>query len=186
MHRLLPLLLLFACAKSPRALYLDDLDSQTEMLLVSHNMGTALRLRGTYLSTGFRQTLAEERLRLTGVGDNEHELFLNRMTDDGNAFHEVVFTAETGIVDAKATFGDNDDHWRVRLIADGVEESLVTVYRVRRPNTLHTQLYAHKNPYNELWIARFARTVTTPAEVQFHVGSGFGNKEITFSGDQLR
>lgn len=184
--RLLPLLLLIACAKSPRSLYLDELDSQTEMLLVSHNMGTALRLRGTYLSEGFRQTLAEERLRLTGTNDDDHARFLTRMADDGSAFHEVVFTAETAIVDAKASFGDNDDHWRVRLIADGVEESLVTVYKVRRPNTLHTQLYAHKSPYNELWIARFARTVAAPAEVRFHVGSGYGNKEITFSGDQLR
>lgn len=184
--RLVALLLLVACAKTPRGLYLDTLDTQTEALLVSHNLGTALRLRGTYLSPSFRQALAEERKRLLGATDDDHTAFLRRMEDDGAAYHEVVFTAETAIVDQRATFTDDDSGWKVRLEADGKVEPLVTLYRVRRPTALHEQLYAHKNLWNELWIARFERTVARPSNVRFHVGSGFGHDALDFEGPQIQ
>lgn len=179
-------LLVVACAKTPRALYLDELDDNTEMMVVSHNLGTALRLRATYMSNGFRETLASERQRLLDPTDEDQAAFIARMNDDGSVYHDVVFTAETGMPDHRVVFGDNDDTWRVRLEADGTVEQLVTVYRVRRPSALHEQLYAHKNKFNELWIARFARSVATPQEIVFHVGSGFGHDELVFSGEQLQ
>ncbi len=180
------LLLVGACApRSPRALYEAALDGNTEMVVVSHNLGTALRLRGTYLSPHFRRVLAEERKRLLDPTEEDHADFLKRMKDDGAAYHEMAFSAETAIIDARLEFGDNDDAWRVRLEADGEVETLVTVYRVRRPSALHQQLYAHMNLYNDLWIARFERTVQTPSKVTFHVGSGYGHDELVFEGEQL-
>jgi hypothetical protein len=75
-------------------------------------------------------------------------------------------------------FGPGDDRWNVRLLADGAEEPLVTVYQVRTPTTLHRSLYPHLNQWSELWIARFHRSVTAPREVIFHVGGGYGHGEL--------
>jgi hypothetical protein len=185
MTRLLLLLLLTSCAKSPRNLYLRALDDHTEMAVVYRGFGTALRMRATYLSDTFRTTLAEERQRLVGVDLADHERFLGFMAEDGAAYHEIVFTAESDI-EADTQFGETDDVWQLRLLADGVEETLVTVYKVRRPNALHTQIYAHMNLWNELWIARFARTVAEPQEVRLVVGSGYGHDEIVWGAEQLR
>lgn len=183
--RVVVLALLAACAKSPRGLYLTDLDDQTGKLVVQSDLGTALRVRGTYLSPTFRTALADERQRLVGVDDENHSAFLARTRDDGDAYHEVVFTAESDM-ETRTRFGDTDAHWQLRLEADGDEQKLVTVHRVREPSSLHAHLYSHVTLWTELWIARFERSNPAPAELVLHVGSGYGHGVITWSGDQLR
>jgi len=186
--RLMLLCVLFVagCAASKaRNAYLRSLDDQTDKLLVYRGVGTALRLRGTYLSPGFREVLSEERRRLVGPTEQDHQAFVERMTSDATAYHDVVFTAESDI-QSRVAFGEADGLWRIRLVADGVAEKLISVHHVRRPTPLHEELYAHKNLWNELWIARFERTVTNPEEIRFHVGSGYGNNELVWTGDQVR
>ena len=186
MHRLVALaLLLTSCAKSPRNLYLRTLDGQTELGVVYSGFSTALRMRATYLSGSFRHALADERRRLIGVDEADHERFLALMADDGAAYDEIVFSAESN-VEPLTRFGESDDVWQLRLIADGVEEPLVTVYQVRKPSALHEQIYAHLNLWNELWIARFQHTVDHPSKVEFSVGSGWGHDTVTWTVDQLR
>jgi len=185
MRRLLPILLLVSCAKSPRALYLHDLDDHTELGTVYRGLATALRFRATYLSPTFRTELANERKRLIGVDDPDHQKFLAVMADDNSAYHEVVFTAESDL-SYDPQFGDSDAVWRVKLNADGTDEQLITVYHVTAPTALHEMIYAHKNIWNELWIARFARTVTNPSTVTFSVGSGYGHDTVTWGAEQLK
>ncbi len=182
---LLAVLWTAACARSPRAAYLAALDEQTELLMVYRDMGTALRLRGTYLSPAFREVLAAERARLVEPSAADHDAWTARLRRDGEDYHEVIFTAETALIDTRLRFGTDDEGWQVRLLADGVEEELVTVRRVDRPGLLDVALYAHKNKFNELFVARFRRTVAAPAEVVFKVGSGFGHGELRFSGAQV-
>jgi hypothetical protein len=185
MRSLLLLLLLGACAKSPRTLYVRELEDNTELGVVYRGFATALRFRATYLSPTFRTELANERQRLLGESPEEHQRFLAVMADDNSAYHEVVFTAESDI-ETQTEFGDSDAHWRVKLFANGTEEQLITVYHVREPTALHHMIYAHKNLWNELWIARFARTVTDPTEVKFAVGSGWGHDEVSWDAEQVR
>lgn len=174
------------CA-GPRKAYLDTLDRHTEMLLVSKDVfGTALRLRGTYLSPGFRDAMADERKRLMGVTDGDHTAFQTRMAEDVSSYHEVVFTAESALANARIRFGDDDRGWRIRLEADGTVEPLVQVTQVRSPSPLHEAIYAHLNMWNTLWIARFERTVDRPRTVTFHVGSGHGHDVLVFEGDAVR
>ena len=103
----------------------------------------------------------------------------------GSAYHEVVLTVETDLVDQEVTLGNTDDGWKLRLLADGVEQPLVTVYKVREPNPLHHGLYAYLNLWNELWIARFQKVTTSPTELVLKVGSGFGHGEVHWTGAQL-
>lgn len=187
--RLLPALLaltLVGCAKSPRALYEDRVDVQTEMVVVQKDFGTALRLRGTYLSDHFRAELAAERKRLMDATEADDAAFVRRMLDDASAYHEVILTVETGLIDEEVELGTTDEGWKVRLLADGVEQPLVTVYKVREPNPLHQALYVYLNLWNELWIARFERLTPSPAELVLKVGSGFGHGEVRWTADQLR
>ncbi len=180
------LLLLTGCAVGPRGQYVNTMWDQTGTALVSHNLGTGLRLRATYLSNDFRRALADERHRLLADPDAEAAAFLAATLDDNTAFHEVVFTAESDLID-DLRFGESDDtRFQLRLEADGTAQPLVTVYKVRRVTPLHEALYAHKNIWNELWIARFERTVAAPSEVRLQVAGGYGNDEITWTGDQLR
>lgn len=181
MSRLLPLLLLAACAHHPRRAYLNTLHDQTDLGVVYRGFGTALRIRATYLSAPFREALADERERLLGEASTDHAAYRARMADEHTAYHEVIFTAESDL-EAVTTFGENDGGWRLRLLVDGIEEELVTVYRVRQPSALQSELFAHKNLWNELWVARFVRTVAAPAEVKLVVGSGFGHTELAWTG----
>lgn len=178
-------LTLVGCAKSPRALYEDVLDTQTELVVVNRNLGTALRMRGTYLSDTFRMQMAAERKRLIDATDEDDASFIRRMKDDASAYHEVVLTVETDLVDQEVMLGTTDDGWKLRLLADGVEQPLVTVYKVREPNPLHHGLYAYLNLWNELWIARFQKVTTSPTELVLKVGSGFGHGEVHWTGPQL-
>jgi hypothetical protein len=174
------------CPRTPRGLYLDALGDQTEMAVIYNGFGTALRLRATYLSPAFRAELAEERRRLTGCTDEAHARFVQMMAEDAATYHEVIFTAESDI-EAKTEFtGVGDDKWQIRLEADGAEQPLVTVYRVRDVSALHEMLYAHKNLWNELWIARFERKTAEPTTLRFTVGSGWGHDELLWTSDQLR
>lgn len=169
------------CVPKARRDYERAVSDHTEMLVLAKDFGTGLRLRGTYLDEDFRRALADERRRLLGVTDDDHTAFVARQERDVDAYHEVVFTAETAIIDTVLRFGEADDAFRLRLEADGVVEPLITVYKVRRPTPLHEALYPHKNLWNELWIARFERTVAAPREVVLHVGSGFGHDRLVWS-----
>ena len=93
------------CARRPTASTWTTLRAD-EMLLVKKNLGTALRLRGTYLSDTFRRVVAEERGRLLGEAVTDDDAYLRRTLDDGSAYHEVVFTAETALIDAELKFGE--------------------------------------------------------------------------------
>ncbi len=178
-------LTLVSCAKSPRALYEATLDDQTELVVVNKHLGTALRMRATYLSDTFRAQMAAERKRLIDATDEDDASFVRRMQDDASAYHEVVLTVETDLVDQEVTLGTTDDGWKLRLVADGVEQPLVTVYKVAEPNPLHHGLYAYLNLWNELWIARFQKVTTSPTELVLKVGSGFGHGEVHWTGAQL-
>ena len=105
--------------------------------------------------------------------------FEARMADDGSAYHEVVFSADSA-AQSKMQFGPGDDRWNIRLTADGTPQELVTVYRVRNPTPLHLGLYLQHNRWSKLYIARFHRTVEAPSTVVMHVGSGHGNGELVW------
>lgn len=157
----------------------------TDRLVVYRNLGTALRLRGTYLSDTFRGAIADERQRLLGLSDVSHDTFLARLKDEGSAYHEVIFTAETNVQYEQLKFGESDESWRIRMLADGQEQKLVTVFKVKEPNPLQMSLYPHYNGWNELWVARFERSVEAPKEVRFLVGSGHGNGQLLWTGSAL-
>ena len=178
---LLALTLLTACApKSPKALYERDADDATRELTIYSEFTTALLLRGTLLTPEFRDTMSDYREALLEPLPDNQARFESRMTDDAQAYHEVVFSADSAMP-GKLRFGPGDDRWNVRLTADGTVEPLVTVYPVRRPTPLHYGMYPHLNQWSELYIARFHRTVEAPEEVVFHVGSGHGHGELVWS-----
>jgi len=171
---------LVACGSTrSRMVYEHTISQQTRTMKVYQGLATTLILRGTLLTPEFRDTLAAERRRLMAATDDNHQVFVNRMLDDGAAYHEVVFSADSPQPEGDI-FGETDAGWVVRLVADGVEEQLVTVYKVRRPTSLHRSLYTHLNIWSELWIARFVRTVQQPNQVEFHVGSGYGNGSLVW------
>lgn len=169
----------------PRADYEKALWSATEELRVTWRMGTALDLRATYLSAGFRERMLAEQVRLLGpVGD--HEAAATRSAQDLAAYHEIVFSAATGLYDDRLDFG-TDEGWQISLLDDqGVPQPLVTVYELRRASSLQRELFAHDTMWSELWVARFARATAEPAALVFHVGSGYGHGSARFEGDQLR
>jgi len=179
------LLLLLACAVGPRGQYVNTLWDQTGTVVIQRDLGTGLRVRATYLSDSFRRTLSAERQRLLGVPDDDAAAFLARTLDDNVAFHEVVFTAESDLT-RTLRFGTDDSTFQLLLDADGTPQPLVTVFKVRQVTPLHEALYAHKNHWNELWIARFERTVPTPSTLRLRVGTGYGHDDITWTADQLR
>ena len=172
-------LLLLAC-NTPRQIYEREFERNSRTLKVYQGFATSIILRGTYLSKGFRDEMANERRRLLGATDAQHQEFRDRMRDDLAAYHEVVFAANTPQV-RHMSFGVGDGGWTVRLVADGKQERVVDVYRVRRPTTLHQAIYPHLNLWSDLWIARFEKTIADPREVEFHVGSGLGNGAIRWT-----
>ena len=177
--------LVLVAAVSPRKTYLRELDEATRELRRYKGFQTALILRATYLDGEMRRHLAEERSRLVNPAPEDDAAFVERMKDDGAAYHDVVFSAMTPLAAAR-TFGEADTGWVIWLEADGTREELVSCERIRKPSPLHRELYAHLNQWSELWIARFRKTAANPDEVVLHVGSGYGNGDVTWSGLRQR
>jgi hypothetical protein len=171
----LPLLL----GASPRRAYLKEHRAYTRELVLYDDFSTALLMRATLLEPAFRDVLASERHRLLNPSEANHAEFVARMAEDGRLYHEVVFAADSAFDNAEK-FGPGDDRWNVRLLADGTEEPLVAIERVRKPSPLHEALYVQSDLWSELWIARFTRTVASPREVRVIVGGGHGNGELVW------
>ncbi len=149
----------------------------TRKLVVYREFGTALFLRATLLEPEFRAALADERHRLLGEADAGDAAFRAQMADDGAAYHEVVFAADSGH-DEDPRFGNNDARWNLRLVVDGTDAPLVAVEHIRRPTPVHRGLYPQLDRWSELWIARFERVAPRPADVLLALGSGYGNGEV--------
>jgi hypothetical protein len=143
----------------------------TREMVIYEAFSTALILRGTYLHHDLRAALADERRSRLGLTAEDHADFVRQMAEDDAIYHEVVFSADSGMAAAR-DFG-TEDGWHIRLTADGVDQPLVTVFRERRPNPLQIALYTHMNRWSDLWIARFGKSVAQPKEVVFQVGSGY-------------
>lgn len=166
-----------AHAGRPARQYYREWRRNTRKLVVYREFGTALILRATLLEPAFRAILAEERHRLLGEADAGDAAFRERMQTDGDAFHEVVFAADSGEND-DPKFGQSDAKWNLRLAVDGRDAPLVTVEHIRRPTPVHRALYLQLDIWNELWIARFERVSEQPDDVRLALGSGFGNGEV--------
>jgi hypothetical protein len=164
---------LFLAAAAPTRPYKRALKAHTEDLVVYQGFETALILRATLLTPSFREVYAEERRALKATTDADHAEFLRRSREDATAYHEVVFSADSPM--GLDRFGTDDSGWALRLEADGEPQALVTVYEVTKPTSVQQALFSHLNIWSELWIARFARTVERPAQVDLHIGSGFGH-----------
>jgi hypothetical protein len=173
-------LLVLAVAAKPRKEYERVYEAHTRHLVIYQGFATALNIRATYLTPQFRVAFADERARLLGeaaaAGSDEYRRML---LEDGDVYHEVVFSADSSL-DEGDTFGTDDDGWRVRLEADGTEETLVTLFKVKDPNPMQRALYPHFNIWSELWIARFAKSVKDPKKIVLYVGSGYGHADIVW------
>jgi hypothetical protein len=164
-------------AAGPRRTYERDLSAATEELKIYRGFDTALILRATLLDAPMRAALAAERQRLVNPSPDNHERFVDRMSEDLRRYHDVVFSASSPLPSAR-TFGETDAGWLIWLEADGVREPLVSIERIRTPSPLHRELYTHLTLWADLWVARFDKTVAEPDEVVLHVGSGYGNGEV--------
>lgn len=164
-----------------RKAYLDAYNDVTKHLVLYWEFQTALNLRATYLTPSFRVHIAEERRRLLNPTEEDNAQYLARLQSDGDAYHEIVFSADSGM-EAGDKFSTNDDGWQVALTADGTAETLVTLFKVTDPNMLQRTLYPHFNLWSDLWIARFQRTVKAPDVVIFSVGGGYGHGELRWDG----
>lgn len=152
----------------------------TEKLVIYREFGTALLLRATLLEPPFREVLADERHRLLGDADTADAEFRAQMERDGDAYHEVVFAADSGD-DRDPKFGNDDSRWHLRMRVDGNEAALVAVEHIRRPTIVHRALYPQLDIWAELWMARFERVSPNPGKVVLSVGSGFGNGQVSWS-----
>lgn len=182
---LLVLALATGCAHA-RGDYLRTYWGSTEKLEMYDGFGTALRVRATYLSPTFRTAMADERARLLGPAADDHADFKARLLDDAAVYHEILFTAESSYDQNQLSFGEDDKGWRIRLEADGQAEGLVTVYQIKKPTLLHERLLDGYDRYTQLWVAKFARTVTAPSEVVLHLGSGHGHTQVRWGPKQLQ
>lgn len=169
---------LFLTAATPTRTYKRALKEHTEELVVYQGFETALILRATLLTPGFRETYAQERKALTGTTAEEHADYLRRSREDALAYHEVVFSADSPM--GLERFGTDESGWTLRLEADGKPQALVTVFEVNKPTSVQQALFTHLNIWSNLWVARFARTVDAPSQVSLHIGSGFGNGTLTW------
>ncbi len=165
-----------ALVAAARKDYTAAFDAHTRELKIYNGFSTALILRATYLDGDLRAAMATERGRLLQATPTEHQEFVSRMASDDAIYHEVVFSADSGMPDARE-FG-TEEGWLVRLFADGVEQELVTTYRIRDPNPLHRALYVHISRWSDLWIARFAKSGDDPDVLELQVGSGYGNGAV--------
>ena len=183
----LALVVSLCLAGKPRQAYLRIHDTWTEHLKIYNNFGTVLLMDVTYLHPTFRRALAGERQRLLGsaLTADDHASFVVRMDRDDAVFHEVIFGADSNRR-AGRRFGETDDGWRLRLVADGVDETLESVYQVRSPSTLQLGLYPQLDNWNALWIARFRKTVENPDSIILSVGSGLGNGQLHWQDLRLR
>lgn len=176
-HALVLVALLAIGLGAKRKDYVQLYEAHTRQLLIYQGFATALNLRATLLTPRFRRAIAQERSRLLGPIDADEQAFLDRLMSDGEAYHEVVFSADSGL-DEGGRFGTTDDGWILELLADGQPQPIVTVYKVRKPNPMQRSLYPHFNVWSELWIARFERNVPDPRVVELRVGSGYGHGEL--------
>lgn len=167
----------FGSGGRARQQYKRALKKATRELFIYRGLETALVLRGTYLSDEFRHRMVDERNRLVGPTSDDAATFERRVTEDGKVYHEVVFSADSAVPRGDRFGGDG---WQLRLVADGTEEKLVTVFKVDHPTPLQNQIYLHQTLWSELWIARFQRTVADPATVELKVGGGYGHGELVW------
>lgn len=165
-------------AASPTRSYKKALREDTRELVLYQGFQTALIMRATLLSPKFRTAYADERLRLTGTTAEEHADFVRRNAEDAAVYHEVIFSSDSALPEHH--FGTTDQGWRLRLEADGQRQELVTVHEIRDPTTVQRALFKHLNIWSELWVARFANTVTNPRVVELHVGSGYGQGTMSW------
>lgn len=190
MSRLLAIVMVLAvgCAGwKDRARYMKVHEEHTDRLTVYRDLANVLTLHGTYLSPSFRAAIAAERKRLLSPTDEAHERYLRILTDDGDAYHEVVFSAESVMALApELRFGESDAGWHIRLEADGVIQPLVTVFQIDPPTAVQRAIYAQSNEFNTLWLARFERVTREPARIVLKVGSGYGHGELSWAGTALR
>lgn len=159
--------------------YLKAYMAETEHVILYWDFGTSLNMRATYLSAPFRARIAEERRRLLHAPEADHQAFLERLLSDDDAYHEVIFSADSGL-DAGEKFGTTEDGWQLRLIADGTEEQVVTIFKVKDPNMLQRALYPHFNKWSDLWIARFQKTVKNPEHVELEIYGGYGHGSMNW------
>jgi hypothetical protein len=160
-----------------RGRYRKELRKSTRELFIYRGVETALILRATYLSSEFRGVVARERARLVGPTPEDQQAFEQRLREDGEAYHELVFSADSSLPRGDKFGGDG---WQLRLLADGTEEKLVTMFKVDHPTPLQTQIYAHQTLWSDLWIARFAKTVVDPQLVEVRVGGGYGHGDMVW------
>lgn len=172
--------LALVAAKNPRRSYVKVHEAHTEQLLVYFGFATALNLRATLLTAEMRAAMKAERSRLMAPTPENRADYAARMDRDLAAYHEIVFSADSGI-DRADRFGTTDGQWNVRLVADGVEQPLVAIEEIRRPTPVHHALFPHLNHWSDLWIARFERVTAAPARVEVVVGSGYGNGTLVFT-----
>jgi hypothetical protein len=162
-----------AHAGSQRKTYLRAWKAQTRKLIIYKGFGTALAVRVTWLSDGFRPVLADERNRLIGDADAGDDTFRDRMRTDGRQYHEFIIGADSGEPE-RPKFGNTDARWNLQLTAAGQSHGLVEVEHIRRPTPVHRGLYPQLNIWSELWIARFERGESN-SPLSLAVGSGLGN-----------
>jgi hypothetical protein len=160
-----------------RRLYNKQLRQFTRELYIYRGLETALIMRATYLASEFRDDVARERARLVGPSPDDQHAFEDRLRDDGQAYHEVVFSADSALPRGDKFGGDG---WQLRLVADGTEETLVTMFKVDHPTPLQNQIYSHQTLWSDLWIARFAKTVADPKLVELKVGGGYGHGDLVW------
>ena len=166
-----------AYAARPGSEYLRAHRKMTKKLVIYRGFGTALYLRATLLTPSFRELLATERHRLLGNADAGDAAFRASMKEDGAAYHEIVFAADSSEPNARR-FGNAEDRWNLQLNVGNQPATLVQVEQVRRPTSIHQALYPQLNIWSDLWIARFERNSTQPGAVSLSVGSGYGNGEV--------
>jgi hypothetical protein len=167
----------FVSTHNARGHYKRSLRKATRELYIYRGLETALIMRATYLSTEFRRVVAAERQRLVGPTADDQRAFVERLDDDGQAYHELVFSADSAVPRGDRFGGDG---WQVRLVADGTEEKLVTMFKVDHPTPLQMQIYTHQTLWSDLWIARFAKTVAEPKLVEVTVGGGYGHGQMVW------
>ena len=100
---------LASVAAKPRREYLRTYDAYTEHVVVYFGFSTALNMRATLLTRSMREALHKERVRLMSPSDENAADFEARMARDLDAYHEIVFSADTAVQNAEK-FGTTDAH----------------------------------------------------------------------------
>src|SRR5690606_33427220 len=95
--------------------YLRSYKAQTRELILYSGFHTALILRGTLLTLPYRMEMAKERERLVNPPPEDQERFVAHMRDEGAAYHEVIFSADTPMDSGRVAFGEGDASWLIHL-----------------------------------------------------------------------